>query len=95
MGNEITFLDIFSLRTGYYWGNTYVNKLASDFTPFTYGFGLKIPLDKILKTSFPLFVSADYVHLNQQPERDFFNEQLFLYGYYKTLGISLNLSPKF
>ncbi|MBS1492522.1 MAG: hypothetical protein JST55_03365 [Bacteroidetes bacterium] len=96
LGSETILFDLLAVRLGYYVGNTYVYKLASDFTPFTYGFGLKIPLDKIFRTKFPLSVSADYVHLNQQPEWDYYwHEYFYKYDYYKTFSINLNWSPSF
>lgn len=94
-GCELTLLDILSLRAGYYFGNTYVYKLASDYTPLTYGIGLNIPFNSLFNMSSTISISIDYVHLNQPPEWDLWHENLYTYDYFKTLSANLRWVPHF
>ncbi len=69
MGGEITFLELLSLRSGYYdlhvndYGNPTQNQ--NRLSSFTYGFGLQVPFYKL--TKLPLRLNLDYTSLPQPP----------------------------
>ena len=66
-GLELMFLEILSLRIGYYKENEYDYDLPSanenEISDITYGFGLQIPLNKL--TKIPLDINFDYTSLPQ------------------------------
>ena len=66
-GAELMFLEILSLRIGYYKENEYDYDLPSanenEISDITYGFGLQIPLNKL--TKIPLNINFDYTSLPQ------------------------------
>lgn len=68
-GVEIMFLEILSLRAGYYKEFGYDYGIPSvnydQISAFTYGFGLQVPLYKL--TKIPLNINFDYTSLPQQP----------------------------
>jgi hypothetical protein len=67
-GLDLSFLEIFSLRLGYFSQNlnseNYPGNLSEQHQ-ITYGFGLQIPLTKITKGNLPLRIKFDYTSLEQ------------------------------
>lgn len=66
-GSELSFFEIFYFRSGYYSfkvGPGSVNG-KKRLTDFTYGFGIRLPVDDFLKKRFPLAISFDLTSLKQ------------------------------
>ncbi len=67
IGGEIMFLEILSMRAGYFKEKVdnygYPDRNKSEVSAFTYGFGLQIPLHKL--TKLPLNINLDYTNLPQ------------------------------
>ncbi|MBS1492518.1 MAG: hypothetical protein JST55_03345 [Bacteroidetes bacterium] len=99
-GCEFCIYDILFFRMGYVsrnagFTNSILSYYLSKFTQFTYGAGVKIPLDLIFKMKTPLLIKVDYVNL-RQPGRD--NGGLNTevpYPNFNTIGINLNWVPVF
>ncbi|HCS19287.1 MAG TPA: hypothetical protein DIW47_01785 [Bacteroidetes bacterium] len=87
-GGEITFLEILSIRAGYYketiddYGNPAFNK--GEIKALTYGFGLQIPLFKL--TNIPLNINFDYTSL-PQPDH---TTAYYNFGNFTTYNLRLN-----
>ena len=80
-GFEFTFLEILSLRAGFYSQenvesmysfdttsgifNINVSKNENDISEFTYGFGLNIPVKQLTDGKTPIEIKFDYANLNQ------------------------------
>lgn len=90
-GQELTIYEVLSLRLGYFsspqGGSDY-----DDSKKFTYGLGVNVPLNKILKTKKPLNIKLDYAGT----DLDKVNRYGFVYDYYdnyRIINLSVNFSP--
>lgn len=79
-GFEFTFLEILSLRAGFYTqdnmnndasfddsGNVTINKIENTLNEFTYGFGVNIPIRQLTNGKTPIELKFDYANLKQPP----------------------------
>jgi hypothetical protein len=88
-GGEVTLLDIFSLRAGY--NTKSFETIYSEIkNQFTYGAGVKIPLEKILNNNTPVSLYIDYVNMKQPFPKEFgdmpnFNTIAFRINYIQRL----------
>ena len=65
-GLEFTFLEMLSLRGGYYTQKIQECENCKDnLSEFTYGFGVNVPVNQLSKGKVPLEVKFDYVNLKQ------------------------------
>lgn len=76
IGSELSFLDIFYFRTGYYSFKSDPDLLSGKkrLTDFTYGFGIHLPIDEFIKEKFPLTISFDLTSLKQPSYIKDFND---------------------
>jgi hypothetical protein len=99
-GAEFNFHDLISLRAGYFsrvanLTHTVYSGNIGTYSQFTYGAGIKIPVDLIFNISSPVSLSVDYVNL-KIPYRDVNSVNTSLpydHGRYNTFSASLNLIP--
>ncbi len=89
IGEELSLWAILYLRAGYF--NSKMEGNDGYFIgEFTYGAGLSIPVNKLLKTKNELTLKIDYVGLNLKDYRRYdYND----YSDYNTLALSLNYIP--
>lgn len=88
-GAELTFMEIFKGRIGYYTenNNDYGNSVnASRINEVTFGFGVSLPIYK-LAPSVPLEINADYVNLKNPAYNTQYEDY---YKYYNLFTVSLN-----
>jgi hypothetical protein len=95
LGAEVTLLDIISFRGGYSIGNNFERSTNGKLNGDTYGIGLKIPLNLILKYNLPLSLTIDYVNLKPPPQRDSWNEGYYVFDRFNTISAKLNFVPNF
>lgn len=62
-GGELSLLDVFFLRSGYYSEKKYFTE--GNLEDFTYGFGLKLDFEKYITNELPLILLFDYISLEQ------------------------------
>jgi len=96
-GAELTIKDILSLRVGHFSRKANVKSTIFDyntgeFSQFTYGGGIKIPLHLIFNMKTPLSLSIDYVNLKQPTNPDFITSTIVLKNY-NTFAVKLNYIP--
>ncbi len=87
-GGEVTLWDILSLRAGYNTKST--ETIYSEMkSQFTYGAGVKIPLEKVFKNDTPISLYIDYVNMKQPYPKEFGDMPNF-----NTIGLRINYIPK-
>jgi len=96
-GQEFTLGEIFSLRAGYFkqslndFGNS---NNASSQSMFTYGAGVKIPVNLIFESKTPIALEIDYVNLEQP---SFINSATFFnytkWDNYSNISLTLKIIP--
>lgn len=99
VGGEVTLWDIVSLRAGWFLRSANVTRSVfsynlGEFNQFTYGAGVKIPVDAIFNMKTPISVSIDYVNM-KQPQKINYAVAIEYpeYKRFNTLGVSLNWVP--
>ncbi|MCH8317516.1 MAG: hypothetical protein IIA88_03325 [Bacteroidetes bacterium] len=96
-GTELTFLEILSVRIGYF-SEKHYRLLSNDNTIYsystipqkvnkiTYGFGIQLPLNKIYGNKFPINISIDYALLPQEFYINSWDDK----DYYNNINVSIN-----
>lgn len=100
IGGEVVVWDILALRAGWFSRNANITRSVFSynlgaFSQFTYGAGVKIPLDVIFNMKTPLSMSIDYVNLElKNRERNYMMgiEEQELKNY-NTFSINMNWVP--
>jgi hypothetical protein len=90
LGAEFTFLETVKLRLGYY--NEKINENSTsdnkeNLSEFTYGFGINVPVQKIINSKIPISLQFDYASLKAPSYSDIYSTD----KHYSVFNLNLNV----